>query len=181
MFSQAKRNTTPWLLNDIVSIILIAFPVLILLVSHGGSAPYYVAAVIGLACLAIRRPRLPRALGADERLTYLGYAAFTAAVLISLVETGFSYEAVRELDVLLRPLLAIPILYLLIRVRTAEALLWFGIAAGAIVVGSSAIYEYFNYVRTDGSTSAVTFGNTALLMGMISAVGVPYFRKFGKL
>lgn len=183
MLSQAKHSATPWLLNAIVWVILIAFPTLILLVSSGGSAPYHIAAVIGLVCLAIRRPRMPRALGADERLACFGFAAFTAAVLISLVETGFRRDAVRELDVLLRPLWAIPILYLFIRVRIAEALLWFGVALGAMVVGLSALYEYLvvdHYIRADGATSAVTFGNTALLMGTISAVGVPYFRKFGR-
>ncbi len=184
MLSEAKHSTRPQPLSVVVAIILIAFPTLILLVSSGGSAPYHIAAVIGLVCLAIRRPRMPRELGADERLACLGYAAFTVAVLISLVETGFSRDAVRELDVLLRPLWAIPVLYLLIRVRTAEAFLWFGIALGAIVVGLSALYEFLsadNFRRADGGTSAITFGNTALLMGIISAVGAPYFRKFGNL
>lgn len=184
MLSEVKHSTRPQPLSVVVAIILIAFPTLILLVSSGGSAPYHIAAVIGLVCLAIRRPRMPRELGADERLACLGYAAFTAAVVISLVETGFSRDAVRELDVLLRPLWAIPVLYLLIRVRTAEALLWFGIALGAIVVGLSALYEFLstdNFRRADGGTSAITFGNTALLMGIISAVGAPYFRKFGNL
>lgn len=184
MLSEVKHSTRPQPLSVVVAIILIAFPTLILLVSSGGSAPYHIAAVIGLVCLAIRRPRMPRELGADERLACLGYAAFTAAVVISLVETGFSRDAVRELDVLLRPLWAIPVLYLLIRVRTAEALLWFGIALGAIVVGLSALYEFLStdhFRRADGGTSAITFGNTALLMGIISAVGAPYFRKFGNL
>jgi O-antigen ligase len=170
-------------LGAAVAIIFLAFPVLILLVSSGGSAPYHVAAVIGLVCLSIRRPQLPRKPGADERLACLGYAAFTVAVLVSLVETGFAREAVRELDVLLRPLWAIPILYLLIRVRTAQALLWFGVSAGAVAVGSSALYEYFmvdNFSRADGSTSPIHFGNTGLLMGFISAVGIPFFRKMGK-
>lgn len=184
MLSQAEHNAAPWWLNVTVSIILIVFPTLILLVSSGGSAPYHIAAIIGLVCLAMRRPTLPRGPGADEGLAFLGYAAFTAAVLISLVETGFSRDAVRELDVLLRPLWAIPIVYLMIRVRTAESLLWFGVALGAIVVGLSALYEYFiadHFGRAEGGTSAITFGNTALLMGTISAVGIPYFRKFGNL
>lgn len=184
MLSQANQTTALRLLNVVVSVILIAFPTLILLVSSGGSAPYHIAAVIGLVCLAIGRPTLARAPGADERLAFLGYAVFTVAVLISLVETGFHRDAVRELDVLLRPLWAIPILYLLIRARTAEALLWFGIALGAIVVGLSALYEFLvtdDFRRADGGTSAITFGNTALLMGIISAVGTPYFRKFGNL
>ncbi|WP_150914426.1 O-antigen ligase family protein [Marinobacter halotolerans] len=183
MQPQTMDKTTPGTLNLIVSVILLAIPVLLLLVSSGGSTPYHIAAVIGLACLAIRRPRMPRALDADERMACLGFAAFTAAVLISLVETGFRRDSVRELDVLLRPLWAIPILFLFIRVRMAESLLWFGVALGAIAVGLSALYEYLmvdHYVRADGATSAVTFGNTALLMGIMSAIGIPYFRKLGK-
>lgn len=184
--SQPNPGTRPQprLLNAIVSIILIAVPTLILLVSSGGSAPYHIAAVIGLVCLIIRRPALQRPLGDDEKLACLGFCAFTAAVLISLVDTGFARDAVRELDVLLRPLWAIPILYLFIRVRTAEALLWFGVALGAIVCGLSALYEFLvtdDFRRADGGTSAIIFGNTALLMGIISAVGAPYFRKSGNL
>lgn len=183
MFTQTDQTTSPWPLNAAVSLILAVFPVLILLVSSGGSAPYHVAAVIGLVCLTIRRPRMPRALGADERLACVGYFSFTAAVLISLAETGFSRDAVRELDVLLRPLWAIPILYLFIRVGAAQALLWFGVAAGAIAVGFSALFEYLtadDFRRADGATSAITFGNTGLLMGVLAAVGIPFFRKFGK-
>lgn len=183
MFLQTVQNKSSRVLGAAVVIIFLAFPVLILLVSSGGSAPFHVAALMGLVCLSIRRPRLPRKPGADERLACLGYAAFTVAVLISLVETGFARGAVRELDVLLRPLWAIPILYLLIRVRTAPALLWFGVSAGAVAVGSSALYEYFtvdNFFRADGSTSAIHFGNTGLLMGFISAVGIPFFRQMGK-
>lgn len=183
MLPQTMNRTTPGTLNILVSVILLVIPVLLLLVSSGGSTPYHVAAVIGLVCLAIRRPRMPRALNADERMACLGFAAFTAAVLISLVETGFRREAVRDLDVLLRPLWAIPILFLFIRVRITESLLWFGVALGAIVVGLSAIYEFLvvdHYIRADGATSAVTFGNTALLMGCMSAIGLPYFRQLGK-
>lgn len=183
MLSQARSESIPWFLNIVVSIILIAFPILILLVSSGGSTLYHIAAVIGLVCLAIRRPKLLRDLSSDERTACLGYAIFTMAVLISLVETEFSSEAVRDLDVLLRPLWAIPIIYLIIRVRAGEELLWFGISLGAIVVGLSAFYETFttdHYIRANGSTSAITFGNTALLMGVISAIGIPYFRKLGR-
>ena len=183
MFSQTTHETAPWTLNIVVSVILIVFPVLIVLVSSGGSTPYHIAAVIGLVCLAIRRPRLPRVLSADERLACWGFGAFTLAVLISLVETGFSREAVRDLDVLLRPLWAIPILYLFIRVRMSVMLLWFGVALGAIVVGLDAVYEYMKadqYIRAEGATSAITFGNTALLMGVLAAMGTPYFRKFGR-
>ena len=184
MLAQLGRDSRPGILYVIVSLTLLAIPVLLLLVPSGGSTPYHILAVIGLACLAIRRPEMPRALGADERLACWGFAAFTAAVLISLLETGFRKDAVRELDVLLRPLWAIPILYLLIRARISEGLLWFGVALGAIAVGFSGLYEYMiadRYIRVDGATSAIHFGNTALLMGTISAVGVPYFRKFGTL
>jgi len=184
VLAQAQPDTKPILLNAFVTLVLIACPALILVASSGGSTSYHIAAFVGLVCLAVRRPRLPRALGEDEKLARVGFFAFTAAVLISLVETGFSREAVKDLDVLLRPLWAIPIMYLFVRVRTSEALLWFGLALGAVVAGSSALYESIitdHYVRADGATSAIIFGNTALLMGTISAVGVPYFRKLGRL
>ncbi|MDI9246698.1 O-antigen ligase family protein [Marinobacter sp. CHS3-4] len=181
--TQARQGVKLTRLNVLVSLLLIVFPALLLVVSSGGSTPYHIMAVVGLVCLAIRRPQLPRPLSADEKLARTGFYAFTLAVLISLVETGFSREAVKDLDVLLRPLWAILILYLFVRVNVSEALLWFGVALGAIVAGSSALYETLtvdSYVRANGATSAITFGNTALLMGLMAAVGAPYFQKLGR-
>lgn len=182
MSSLKQYDMSYQLLSAFTLLILIAVPTLLLLVSSGGSAPYHVAALVGLICLALRWPALSRALTSDEKLACMGYAAFTVTILISLVDTGASKEAVGDLDVLLRPLWAIPILYLFIRTQPPEGMLWFGVSLGAMVAGINALYEVSmadHYVRANGGTSAVTYGNTALLMGIIAAVGLPYFRKLG--
>lgn len=186
-----KQYARPHLIiSAFTLLVLLAFPLLILLVSSGGSAPYHVAALLGLICLATGWPAMPRALAADEKLACMGYTAFTVTVLISVADTGASRDAVRELDVLLRPLWAIPVLYLFIRTRPPEGLLWFGVALGAMLAGVNAFYEIFladhpvaadQPVRAEGGTSAVTYGNTALLMGIIAIVGLPYFRKLGSV
>ncbi|MGF1615623.1 MAG: O-antigen ligase family protein [Gammaproteobacteria bacterium] len=164
------------------ALILIVLPALILLIPSGGSVPYHLAALFGGYAM-VRRSSAQRPLARDERLACAGFGAFAVTILISLVDTGASREAVRELDVLLRPLWAIPIVYLFIRARPPEGLLWFGVALGAILAGLNALHEITvagDYVRASGGTSAITYGNSALAMGFIAAVGFSYFRGLGK-
>ncbi|HUF21458.1 MAG TPA: O-antigen ligase family protein [Burkholderiales bacterium] len=164
------------------ALILIALPALILHVPSGGSVPYHLAALFGVYAMA-RWSSAQRPLTRDERLACVGFGAFAVTILISLGDTGASRQAVRELDVLLRPLWAIPIIYLFIRARPPEGLLWFGVSLGAILAGLNALYEVAGadeYVRATGATSAITYGNSALAMGFIAAIGYSYFRRLGK-
>ncbi|MFO8152282.1 O-antigen ligase family protein [Thioalkalivibrio sp.] len=169
--------------GGVTVLILLALPALILLVPSGGSVPYHLLALTAILALLLRWPGAPHRLTAEERLASLGFAAFAVTVLLSVAETGFSREAVRDLDVLLRPLWAIPIIYLFVRVRPPEGMLWFGLSLGAVVAGLNALYEVVTaaqYVRAEGSTSAVTYGNTALAMGVMAAAGLAYFRRLGR-
>lgn len=170
-------------IGAVTFLLLLALPVLILLIPRGGSVPYHLLALVGIIALLLRWPGAPRRLAGEERLAILGFAAFTITVLLSVAETGASREAVRDLDVLLRPLWAIPIIYLFVRVRPPEGMLWFGLSLGAVVAGLNALYEVITaaeYVRAEGGTSAVTYGNTALAMGVMAAAGLPYFRRLGR-
>lgn len=163
-----------------VVIVLLVVPTLILLVPHGGSVPYH---ILVLVALLWRHPPGWRSLRREEQLACIGYAAFTMTILISLVDTGFREEAVKDLDVQLRPLWAIPLLFLFVRTQPREGLLWFGLAAGAILAGLNSIYEVAEagrYIRTDGATSAITHGNTAFLMGVMAAIALPYFHRLGR-
>lgn len=160
----------------------IAVPVFILIVPHGGSIPYHLAALVALFTIILRYPRLPRAITNEERIAFTGYAVYGATILISLVHTNFAKEAVGDLDTLLRPLWAIPVIFLFIRARLPEGILWFGLAIGAAAAGINAIYEHLTadqYVRAGGATSPVSYGNIALAMGFMTALAIPYFKRHG--
>lgn len=164
--------------------VLIGVPALFLIVPNTGSELYHLAALVGIVMMVRRSAVAPRPFVAEEKLASFGYAAFAVTVLISLASRGASYDAVRELDVLLRPLWAIPILYLFIRSRPPEGVLWVGMSLGAILAGLNAIFEIAmvdRYVRVEGATGPITYGNAALVMGVIAALGVPYFRRLGPL
>jgi O-antigen ligase len=181
--TRTKRASVPQrLVRGFTALILLAFPALILLVRHGGSAPYHLLAVVGIMVIACRFPAAARAPYPEEKLAIVGFGIFALTIIVSLLDTGMSREAVRELDVLLRPLWAIPIVYLLIRVHPSAGMLWLGASVGAVLAGSNAIWEVAiadHYVRVGGATSPVTYGNTALAMGVIAAAGIPYFRRLG--
>lgn len=181
---KASRGLAAYLLSIFTAIVLLSFPVLLLHVRHGGSSPYHLLALVAIISAALRFPIAPRTLQAEERLAIVGFGIFTLTIFISLVDTGFSREAIRELDVLLRPMWAIPIVFFFIRVRPSEGLFWFGTTAGATAAGINSLWEWLGaerYGRVDGATSAITYGNTALLMGFVSLLAIPYIRnKFGR-
>lgn len=182
MLTDTQDGTGFRVVRPLTILLLFVLPALILLVSSGGSAPYHLVALVAIATMFRRYPASPRALMEEERLACIGFGIFVITILISFVESGMTYDGFRELDVLLRPLWAIPIMYLLIRIRPPEGLLWFGVSLGAVLAGLNAIYEVTavdQYIRADGATSAVTYGNTSLIMGVISALGIPYFRRLG--
>lgn len=170
-------------LRTVTFMLSLAVPALVLVVPSGGSAPYHVLAVIGLMTAVFGRPKALRQLHSVEKLSIVGYATFAVGVIVSVAETGFSYSAARELDVMLRPLWAIPILLLFLRLRMDAGLLWWGAAIGSVVAGCTAVYDLVvsDVARAEGGTSALTFGNTALLMGTIALIGYRYFTSLGRV
>lgn len=168
----------------ITFVVLLALPVLILHVRHGGSSPYHILAFLGLVVIGLRLIKPSRPLLGEERLAVLGLLAFVVTIFISLSHTGFSREAVRELDVLLRPLWAILIVGLFVRVRPNQGLLWVGLSLGAIVAGLGAVGEVLvlkESRRADGAVNAIFYGDLALTMGFMAAAGISYFHSKGRL
>ncbi|MEX2516935.1 MAG: O-antigen ligase family protein [Gammaproteobacteria bacterium] len=140
-------------------------------------------ALLGLFSLFLSNATACRRFLPEERLAAAGYTIFGTTIIISLIHTGASREAVGDLDTLLRPLWAILLLILFIRVKIHESVLWYGLACGAIVAGTNAIYEFISashYIRASGATSANTYGNLALIMGFLSAMGCYYFLGRGR-
>lgn len=163
--------------------IVVAVPPLMLLVPIGATELFVLAALAGIVAMMRAHGDVHRAFGADERIAALGCIVFTATVLFSVAEQGFAYPAVRELDVLLRPLLAIGVLFLLTRTRPPEGVLWFAMAIGAVLGGIYAIYEVLiieAQSRAQAAAHPIVYGRTTLGMGFIAAIGLPYFRQLGR-
>lgn len=168
-----------WVATVVLSL---AIPALVLLVNHGGSVPFFLLAVLGVTVLLTGKPSAPRSASPEEKLLILGLALYLATIMISAASVGFASDAVRRLDTLLRPLYALPMIFLFIRVRAPEGILWCGAAAGAIIAGGNAIFESLltsEYSRAGGATNPILYGNFALTMGFIAAVGISYFRRLG--
>lgn len=173
-----------WLLRQATILLSLAVPSLILLVPHGGSAPMGLLALLGIGTMvAAQWTTTQRAFLTEEKQLVAALLLFCCIVLLSLFIAGASRDAVRELDTLFRPLLAVPFLYLLIRTRPPEGLLWFGVTIGSILAGINAIIEVAtaeHYVRASGTTNPILYGNLALTMGLIATAGISYFSRFGK-
>lgn len=171
-------------LRVFVIVTVLAVPSLMLLASAGGTELFVLASLVGIGAMVRAYGGVRRAFSTDERAAVFGCILFTVTVLFSVAEQGFAYPAVRELDVLLRPLLAIPVLFLLIRTRPPEGVLWFAMAIGAILAGTYAIYDVLivgahNMAQAVTGGSHILFGRTTLGMGFIAAIGLPYFRRLG--
>lgn len=166
--------------SAVITGLIIALPVLALLVNSGASAPLALLAIAGTVMLVLHgRPRL----SPDERLLVGVLAIFVASILVALIASGATRDAVRMLDVLLlRPLFAIPLLFLLVTTRPPEGALWFGVTLGAIAAGINGIYEVLiagTTTRAGGATNPIIYGNLALAMGFMSLAGLSYFKALG--
>lgn len=163
--------------------VLVVIPIVLPLVPDTSSELYVILAFVGLIVWLARDPHSTRRVTHEERIAALGCAAFSASIIISVIEVGATYDAVRELDVLLRPLLAISILLLLVRIRPTSGVLWIPMAVGALAVGFNALYHHFSadsYQRVEGAIGAISYGRASLALGFIAAVGLPYFRRLGR-
>lgn len=150
-------------------------------VSTGSTEMFVLAALAGIV-IWFRRHRTPlRPFAPEERIAALGYGAFVATVLFSVAEQGAAYHVVRELDTLLRPILAIPLVYLMIRTRPPEAVFWLSMGLCAILAGGNAILTVAatdGHVLVRGGLYHIHYGAIAIAAGFISLLGLAYFRRF---
>ena len=104
-------------------------------------------------------------------LAFLAYFLFSAG-FIALDEWQ-----VRELDRPFRFLVAIPLLVMLLVFQGRQSLLWWGVTIGSILAFFVGFYErfYLGYSRASNGMVAIMFGDTAMLLGLISAVSAMYY------
>ncbi|MBR7887573.1 O-antigen ligase family protein [Marinomonas sp. A79] len=76
-----------------------------------------------------------------------------------------------------RFLLAIPVLFLLLRSKGPKDWLWYGVVIGAILAFLLALYEriVLGVERASGGEHPIMFGDTAMMLGWLSFVAAAFF------
>jgi O-antigen ligase len=132
--------------------------------------------LIGLFVLA--RDRVISPLDTTEKRLLMAFGLFAAVSLLSILWFGDKFS---EFDTPSRFILAIPVYLLLRRFPPSQGAFWFGMAVGAMGGGLIAMHRQFilgipfddiRYMHH------IRFGDISLVLGGISAAGLPYFRRF---
>jgi len=115
-----------------------------------------------------------RELNKEDKLLFWGFALYAVAMFGFVYLDGWH---TRELDRPSRFILVLPVLLLLLKSAGRERWLWFGTVLGAIAAFSLAIYErkVLGYGRAHGSEHPIMFGNSGMLLGLLSFVSATYF------
>ncbi|PYF79838.1 O-antigen ligase [Marinomonas alcarazii] len=113
-------------------------------------------------------------LNKEDKLLFFGFAFYAVAMFGFVYLDGWH---TRELDRPSRFILVLPVLLLLLKSAGREKWLWFGTIIGAIGAFSLAVYErkVLGYGRAHGSEHPIMFGNTGMLLGLMSFVSATYF------
>ncbi|TDO96000.1 O-antigen ligase family protein [Marinomonas balearica] len=113
-------------------------------------------------------------------LTKQDRALFFVLVTYFLLMVLFVYLDgwhVRELDRPSRFLFVLPVMLLLLGRNGQRIALWVGVIIGAYGAFGVAVYERFllNYDRAQGGEHSIMFGDTSMLLGLLSAVATLFF------
>lgn len=155
-----------WLLAALTFLLCLGIP-------GGYSYPIALLFLSGVATVFFRHSGLSRT-SHDYRLM-LTWGGYTLLMVLFVYLDGWH---VRELDRPARFLLAVPVLLLLLRQPLPAApVLFYGVALGAILSCIVALYDRFSLglVRAQGGENAIMFGDTAMLLGFMSATGLMLF------
>lgn len=115
-----------------------------------------------------------RELNKEDKFLFWGFALYAVAMFGLVYLHGWH---IRELDRPSRFILVLPVLLLLLKSAGREQWLWFGTIIGAIGAFALAVYErkVLGFVRAQGSEHPIMFGNTGMLLGLLSFVSATFF------
>lgn len=127
--------------------------------------------LVGSAVLLRRRAGIRLADAEVVLMAVLGLY-FIVGSLVNLMH-GAPY---REYDAPLRFALAIPVLLLLRVFPPMPRFFWSGVALGAISSGLYAAWQIFSegYMRAEGHTNPIQFGNISVLLGILCLAGLAW-------
>ncbi|WP_191602259.1 O-antigen ligase family protein [Marinomonas algicola] len=114
----------------------------------------------------------------SDRLDGWLMASFVTYFLSMLLFVYLDGWHTRELDRPVRFLLAIPVLFVLLRLPYKRDLLWYGVMIGALGAFCFAVYDRWilGLDRANGFEHPIMFGNTSLLLGGLSFCAFLYFK-----
>jgi len=157
------------------------YPLLVLIIDHGGSTIYSVLALLGLFFATFQHREDP--LRRDEKLLFFSVIFFVLAAILVILCGDNIVQGVGKLGKFAKLLLLIPAYFLLRKITLPQSVFWYGLACGAILSGIIAVYEitsgplYGGYHgRARGATHPILFGNLSLVMGVMALAGFGYFR-----
>lgn len=165
-------------LHYITILLVVAFPTAILHITHSGSTTFVSLAILGICTPFLKRYRR---FSLEETRLFIVLIIYLLMAMISLLINGVNKESLEYIELYGKFLLAIPFLYLLLRVRAKEAYVWYGISFAAFLAGilglSEAFFNGTTAYRIHGSTNEIIYGNLAITMAFMSIAGVGYFQK----
>jgi len=125
---------------------------------------------LGMICL---RPVMHPADKQDKILIWTFIVFGISLILFTL----YDVLGGRGLDKPSRFLLVIPVIFLLLRSKGPKEWLWYGIVVGSLLAFALALYErvILGVARARGGEHAIMFGDTGMLLGLLSVAAAIYF------
>ncbi|MFI8622628.1 O-antigen ligase family protein [Marinomonas sp. NPDC078689] len=110
---------------------------------------------------------------ADKALIWTFFVFGLSLILFSLAD----HLEMRGLDKPSRFLFVIPVVFLLLRTKGHQEWLWYGIVVGALLAFALALYERLveGVSRASGEEHPIMFGDTGMMLGLLSLVASIYF------
>lgn len=164
------------MLREVFFVFVWFFASLTFAISLGISGGYGIATSLLFICsasLVYLKPKWPELTEDDRRLFYT-FLVFGLSMFFFVFIDGFQ---LRDLDRPSRFILVLPVLLLLLQEQNRKVWLWYGVVIGAIFAFGLAWYEreILGYGRAEGGQHPIMFGDTGMLLGMLSFASSTYF------
>lgn len=113
-------------------------------------------------------------LGKDDVLLGGVFVFYALGMFVLVGVDGWDFGTVSRA---LGFVIAVPVMVLLLKSVGRGQWLWFGVVVGAITAFVVAFYQrsVLGVSRADGGINAILFGNTGMLLGLLSFVGALYY------
>lgn len=123
--------------------------------------------------LVYLKPKWPQLTEDDKRLFYT-FLVFGLSMFFFVLIDGFQ---LRDLDRPSRFILVLPVMLLLLQATDKKEWLWYGVVVGAVFAFGLAWYErkVLGYGRAEGGLHPIMFGDTGMLLGMLSFASSTFF------